>query len=237
LGGVLLLSSLTVPPGNPDNRSASAAGPRPTVALARLPDRFPALGPPPIPGMGLPATSPLDNWSSATIWPHPSNRDQTQIAFDPSYPTPVGPAVVMVEGKDATGILSDVWEFTVGGGWALSTATGPSPARYDAQMIYNGSDNALVLVGGVTAGSTPSADVWWGVGSSWTKVSSFTGGARWGFGLVYDPSAGPNGFTILFGGATGSADSGAAVVGGGPGQGDTWEYLNTPTWTEVSLYG
>ncbi len=184
-------------------------------------------------------------WTAVPVPAGLAGRFGAAIGYDA---TPVDQYVVMTEGEGAGAtVLTDTWKHTFTPGWVQLLIPGPTAPRYDGAMTYDASDGYLLLVGGVAPGGVPLPDAWKFVAGVWTPLAlSTTEGPRWGMGLVYDPSAGPDGFTLLFGGSNGTAFTipGVAVVGGtSPGQGDSWAYLgnplppSTPTWTEVSLYG
>jgi hypothetical protein len=165
------------------------------------------------------------------------------MVFDPAQ-TP--PGVIMVEGNGTSGILSDTWEFTVSVGWVQLMVSGPTPARYDAGIAFDASQNSVFLVGGVAKAGSALSDDWEFVSGGWTSAhTSFPGGGRWGMGFVFDPSAGLDGFGLLFGGSNGTAVHRSSVVVGGTatGQGDSWQFLGTPpaigeiTWFDIELLG
>lgn len=184
-------------------------------------------------------------WTAVPVPGGLSPRFGAAIGYDAN---PVDQYVVMTEGEGAgASVLTDTWKYTFTTGWVQLLIAGPNAPRYDGAMTYDASDGYLLLVGGVAPGGAPLPDAWKFVAGAWTPLAlSTTEGPRWGMGLVYDPSAGPDGFPLLFGGSNGTAFTitGVAVVGGtSPGQGDSWAYLGNPlppakpTWTEVSLYG
>ncbi len=186
-----------------------------------------------------------DSWTySAGTWtsvrgPLPPGAAGAAITYDVA-----DQYVVLVGGLTGPGTISSTtWTFTVATGWVVLGST-PGPL-YDGAMTYDAADGYVVLVGGVTTGSTVLSATWKFLHGTWTPLSTSSSvGGRWGMGLVYDPSAGPNGFSLLFGGAVGPAYSSsvlATVGGSSAGQGDTWEYLGngvppgTPAWYEVTL--
>jgi hypothetical protein len=170
-----------------------------------------------------------DSWRYASgTWtsigsPLPSNRFGPAMAYDL-----VDHYVVMTEGNGTGGaILSDTWKYTLAGGWVQFVGLGgPSPARYDSSMTFDSADGYLLLFGGVGPGGVPLHSSFKFAAGAWSGfVPVVDPGARWGAAMVYDPSAGPQGYTLLFGGSTQLAmtSSSLYLVGGtSPGQGDSW---------------
>jgi hypothetical protein len=219
---------------------------------------FGGIGPSPCTGgvCGDTWTYSAGTWTKCTIvtctTSGPSARWGAMIAYDPTLAP--GAAVVMTEGNGSAGVpLTDTWQFTVAAGWTrLTSINYPNPGRYDGAMVYDATDGYLVLVGGVRYDLKPLSDIWvLKAGSVWTPLTAgSTGlGTRWGMGMVFDPVAGPNGFTLAFGGSNASAESlGTPPSAGGvsPGQGDTWALIGgswpssvapTPAWFDIELYG
>jgi Kelch motif protein/galactose oxidase-like protein len=184
-------------------------------------------------------------WTSVTVPSALTARFGAAIGYDAN---PSDKYVIMWSGQGAAGaVLGTTWKYTGSAGWVQLSISGPTDV-YDASMTYDASDGYLVLFGGLgSSGGVPSAYMWEFHSGAWTAITLYaTLGPSWGYGLVYDPAAGPNGFTLLFGGSAyaGVASTSTTPYEGptSPGQGDTWEYLGDavppgePTWTEVGLY-
>ncbi len=184
-------------------------------------------------------------WTAVTVPGGLFARFGAPIGYDAN---PADRYVVLTEGEGAGGaVFTDTWQYTLGGGWGQLLIVGPGPMRYDGAMTYDAADGYLMLVGGAAPGGSPLPDAWQFRSAVWTPIAlATTEGPRWGMGLVFDPSAGPDGFTLLFGGsnATGFSLTGLPVAGGtSPAQGETWEFLGNPlppgraSWIEIGMYG
>ena len=154
--------------------------------------------------------------------------------------------VLLTEGNGGSGIVRlDTCKFILPY-WYLVSNSGPLPARFDAGMTFDASNGYVVLFGGLaTQSGDQLMDVWSYESGKWTELDSGTTTIdfRWGMGFVFDPTAGPGGFTILFGGsnAPGWASSPLPTDGGcSVGQSDTLAYseigmANESNWTGLTL--
>ena len=135
--------------------------------------------------------------------------------------------VVMVGGRLSNGTISpDVYEFNgTKSQWTLLSRSPGFTNRYDASLTYDALDGYLVLFGGATTSGAPLSDAWEYTQAGWARLAASTSiGPRWGMAMVFDGVAGPNGFTLMYGGNP-SYDLSFAVAPLAPGQGDTWHYL------------
>lgn len=220
-------------------------------------------------GIGCTAGVCGDSWTySAGTWSSVLVPGQLGARFGAAaayFAAPGSSYVLLFGGQtSARAIKSDTWEFTVASGWVNVTPANSPGGRYDASMTYDSVDNCVVLFGGVSVYGVPLNDTWiWTLGSTpWQELAAYppppaappTGGTpliqfpvisqRWSASMVYDPTDGAYGYTLLFGGATSEPIGAAGTMTGGygPGQGDSWLLLvdpipNTvPYWEQVSSY-
>jgi hypothetical protein len=194
------------------------------------------------------------SWTAVTTPAPPRARYGAAIAYDALL---TDKKVVLYGGRDDSGYIEkDTWTYTAATGWVNVTAIVLGyvvPALYDSTMTYDALDGYIVMYGGAVLGGIPDGSAFYFAGIT-GNVSLpppvLTVGARWGAAMVYDSTAGPNGFTLLFGGCHAYAETVAGTTGvTGPGQGDTWEYLGDPnppngpgvttvlsTWLEATSY-
>ncbi|MCI4324352.1 MAG: hypothetical protein L3K00_00465 [Thermoplasmata archaeon] len=183
-------------------------------------------------------------WSSVTVASGLSGRFGAASTFDTATHD------ILLFGGEASGgsVDSDTWTFTTGGVWTQVHPTSSPPPLFDESMAYDAFDGYVLLFGGASTGGLLKLANWTFSGSvTWTQIHpAASPGARWGAEMMFDPDAGPNGFTVLFGGSAernGWVSGTATEAAAGPGLGDTWQYLGepiptgTPDWTELSLYG
>jgi galactose oxidase-like protein len=183
-------------------------------------------------------------WTSVTVPTGLTARFGAAMAYDAN---PSDRYIVLVEGQSAGGtVLTDTWKYTLAGGWVQLSITGPTGC-YDASMTYDAVDGYLVLFGGLSSSGLPLAYGYEYHGGIWGGLALHSNvGPRWGEGLVYDPAAGPAGFTLLFGGSVGGGVASTLTQSfagpTSPGQGDTWELLGDatppgePTWLQMGFY-
>ncbi|MCI4336167.1 MAG: kelch motif-containing protein [Thermoplasmata archaeon] len=184
-------------------------------------------------------------WTSVTVPTSLGARFGAAMAY---YQGTGGPYILLFGGQGSAGTVhADSWKFTHSAGWTAITTTTSPPARWDAAVAYDPTDNCVVLFGGANATGVPLNDSWKYSGT-WSRLSSGplpAVTARWGAAMVYDPNDGPAGFTLLFGGSVSDAiapGGGNEDGGGGQGQGDTWVFDEQPAtsmgpyWIEVSPY-
>jgi type II secretory pathway pseudopilin PulG len=155
---------------------------------------------------------------------HPPVSSGGAMVYDPS-----SSAMVLVDGSNASGPISQEWLFT--GSW-VSHSPPPFTARYDASETWNAQEGVVVLFGGITVVNSTGVllnDTWNENAGSWTQTSGFPGGGRGAAAMTFDPLAGADGRTVMFGGWN-------SVVGGPfvPGQGDTWDFEGSAGWVEIS---
>jgi Galactose oxidase, central domain len=156
------------------------------------------------------------HWTQLSPATHPSNRDQVQMAYDPSTSE-----VVLFGGYRplSSAPLNDTWIFHAGN-WTnvTSTAGTAPPSRWAGGFAYDLNRDALVLFGGRDL-TRFFNDTWVFNGTAWKHVH--TGPApsrRSGVSLTYDAR---DGYLLLFGGGIGNLPAGS---------GSAWTYYNE-TWT------
>ncbi len=170
----------------------------------------------------------------------PAARIYPGGAYDPN----TNSAIVFGGNDCSTGYFNDVWVLSNANGGAGSTAwtqlvpSGTKPAaRESASVVYDATNNALMIYGG-DAGGSPFGDVWVlshanGSGGTpvWTQLSptGTTPTARTGHTATYDSV---NNRMTIFGG-----------VNGGTTLADTWVLTSasgtggTPGWTQIQTQG
>ena len=171
--------------------------------------------------------SPSPAWSLVSSSTHPSARAGLAMAYDghDGY-------VILFGGLSPTGtVLSDTWEFTLPS-WSQLHITGP-PGRFDASIAFDSVHQDVILFGGASSPTTALNDTWNYSGGAWNYLLApigFAPSPRWGAALVFDPTSGPNGLVVLFGGSTAPVPlSPPGVPGGfGPSSGETWLFYQTP---------
>jgi hypothetical protein len=103
-------------------------------------------------------------------------------------------------------------------GWVPQSPASSPPARLGAAMVYDGTNNNVVLFGG-SDGSNPLGDTWTWNGANWTLQSPATSPSpRTAPSMVYDAALG---YVLLFGGYDGTHMLQ-----------DTWGW-NGSTWTQL----
>jgi len=139
-------------------------------------------------------------WSELSLPVNPSDRAHGAVAYDAK-----DREVVLFGGGGLggnPGLLNDTWAFT-NGAWTNLTPNvtrAPSP-RYYADMVWDASDQYVLLYGGFGVGGNHSgnlSDTWSFSGTTWTPVASsvyppFEGA------MAYDSS---DGYVVHFGGTT-----------------------------------
>jgi Kelch motif len=89
--------------------------------------------------------------------------------------------------------MNDTWEWN-GTSWSLRASTGPPP-RYDASMVYDAQQGAIMLFGGWNGNAF--GDLWKWNGTAWTQLSVPGPAPRTEAPMVYDSQ---RGVAVLFGG-------------------------------------
>jgi hypothetical protein len=146
----------------------------------------------------------------------------------------------MYGGYGPAGVSNTLWVlFTPGPGW-IQLSTGPI-ALFDASVTYDPNMRGLVIFGGIGTSGAALSSVEWFASNRWTSAGNapaFLGG-RWGGAMVFDPLAGPDGYDLLVGGASGPGIANSSGVPGGSGtaQGDTFGYLwEGGVWYDLSPF-
>ncbi len=174
-----------------------------------------------------------DTWTfSAGSWTLQSStspvsaRFGAEMAYDPSLR-----GLLLVGGQSSNGqVLNDSWLYNVTFGWhgepsALSSG-------YDGGMSYDPVLGAMILFGGIgkTGGSPQNPTEAFGyfggkTNPGWISiVTSNSPSGRWGMGLVYDGSAGPMGYLLMFGGSVASNASEPGPGGLSGAYGESWTF-------------
>jgi hypothetical protein len=145
-------------------------------------------------------------WDNATCTPTtcPSPRAGAMLAYDPARN-----ALLLFGGEtgyDASPFyapvaLNDTWVFANDTWTNISSTLGPAPSpRFEGSMIYDPSDNYILLFGGMNANSNSLGDTWEFSANRWTNISAKVGtapGSRAGAAIAGSPS----GYVLLYGGA------------------------------------
>jgi len=171
-------------------------------------------------------------WGQANPKTPPSARAFASLAYYGQLPCPYpgckqAPHAlnysVMFGGVGATGYLGDTWKWVgsaPGGQWTeLHPSTAPSP-RANASMVYDQTDNYVVLFGGQNSGGYL-GDTWtYNLNGEWTKLSeTVSPSVRAGAAMDWDKT---DGYVVLFGGYNGVS-----------ALGDTWKFVGG-TWTQLT---
>ena len=185
-------------------------------------------------GYGCPGTAGLicndtwtygsGGWSLKGTPAAPSPRFGAELAYDPATR-----GVVLVGGQaPGGGLLNDTWSFNLSSGWVREPSA-PYFA-YDGGAGFDPVLASLVVFGGIGTGGTPVPETalfgsFGGRTLTWVLAgTNNTPTARWGMGMVYDPSAGPMGYLVMFGGSV-SNNSTVPGPGGLSGAwGETWNF-------------
>ena len=183
--------------------------------------------------LGKVPSSEVATWQKVGGSSNPDGRFLQAVAWDEKRGVVVMFGGEMIAMDSDTPVCSqELWEWSPATGqWTPRTGTGTAPsARAGAAMVYDSTENLLVLFGGRTSDGVDYADTWeWDPTSgAWTDRTG-TGphpSARGQHGMVYEKSAGK---ILLFGGGTGtvtSAASSSTAAGAGVSASlkDTWEY-------------
>ena len=154
---------------------------------------LPRVNNPSIPtGVGTPP-GPGPNWTRINTGLTPP-ANASMMGYSPS----VGGLVLVTTGAGC-GPSSFTWEL-LGGTWVNVSATvgpGPTPARSDGGIVYDGSDGYLVLFGGYSACGMYN-DTWSFSNNSWSRLTTATAPPPlYGFAMTYDAS---DGYVLLTGG-------------------------------------
>ncbi|HKS59261.1 MAG TPA: kelch repeat-containing protein, partial [Thermoplasmata archaeon] len=120
---------------------------------------------------------------------------------------------------------NDTWTF-VNQTWTNITkkVTSNLPGRLRAGMTYDAADGYILMFGGCTSASCPTADTWKYVNHTWTSLTgslTTAPSARVYSQLTYDAR---DGYAVLFGGGQSTA---------GPGDRDTWAFTGG-AWKNIS---
>ena len=158
-------------------------------------------------------------WASLTATPPPPSRASMAMTYDAK-----DGFVLLFGGLGPAGPLGDTWKFVNGVWFQLTPTQSPAP-RYNASLAYdaNGTDQYVVLFGGIGQSGQPLNDTWWFVRGEWTEV---TGGVapspRSSAAMTYDANSKVE-RVLLFGG----------LGVGNRALNDTWLYWNG-TWTNIT---
>ena len=152
---------------------------------------------------------------TSTLSTAPSARWGAGLAWDPEYQ-----GLILFGGRDnayTNWIYNDTWLFN-STGWHLLNVTGdvaPSPRTPYAGLIYDATDDYLLLFGGNYDNSYRLNDTWSFQNNTWTDLSANLTLAppQAGFSAANDS---PDGYDLFFGGATWS----------GGNYDETWSYAN-----------
>jgi len=145
----------------------------------------------------------------------PAPRETPGFSFDSTRNR-----AVLFGGQSNAGALNDTWEWN-GKSWNQGNPFIRPPARNNAGMIYDATQQRTGLFGG--AGANVYGDTWLWNGSSWLSAQPLVSpSSRVGPGLSYDPVRSK---WVLFGGRNAS----------GQLLNDTWEYDSAAnTWKSFS---
>ncbi|MCI4318609.1 MAG: PKD domain-containing protein [Thermoplasmata archaeon] len=157
------------------------------------------------------------------VYPTPGDRTQPSFAYDPNLGK-----VVMFGGYDGNGNTQrgDTWTFQ-NDTWTdlTSSVTGAPSARWGGQMVWDPSDQLLVMFGGRTQSQFLN-DTWTFNGTAWVNVSSSVAPApRAHYEMAYDPV---DQYILLVGGDVENFGTGTWSL-----YNDTWSWSNG-TWTNIS---
>ncbi|MFY9716983.1 MAG: kelch repeat-containing protein [Thermoplasmata archaeon] len=155
-------------------------------------------------------------WDNATCSPTtcPSPRAGAMLAYDPARN-----ALLLFGGEtgyDASPFytsvaLNDTWIFANDTWTNISSDLGPAPSpRFEGSMIYDPSDNYILLFGGMTENSNSLGDTWEFSAGRWTNISATVGTAP-GSRAAASIASSPSGFVLLYGGAL-MVDSGVETT-------------------------
>jgi PKD repeat protein len=198
------------PPGRPTCARPTAEG-CPAPAAAGAVGAGPASLPP--------------GWDDLTagLSTSPIDRSQPAMAYDPALEE-----IVLFGGYNPTsGALNDTWGFANNTWTDLSPGlvTAP-PVRWGASMVWDASDDYLLLFGGRTNSGYYYNDTWSFTAAGWTNLStSGAPPARSLFQMAYDPI---DSLVIVDGGARSNP-----VGFGFVSVNDTWAY-HGGAWTNIS---
>jgi hypothetical protein len=138
-------------------------------------------------------------WSNLTgsLSTSPPARTLGSLAYD------YGTGALILFGGSSTlnfggGFFNDTWEFVHGSWTQLHPKHAPSPRR-GAQMAWDPSVHALVLVGGVNSAGTGLIDTWYFTGTTWKQMGFVSPGPEWLGSISYVPKLNA---VALYGGCT-----------------------------------
>jgi len=154
-------------------------------------------------------------WTMVSGSVTPSPRYGAAMAYDPNSSEE---RLLLAGGMTAGGVaLEDHWFFSLPQGWILGASSSPWSPRANSGMTYDPVIGGMLMMGGQGGAQLVSSGVW-EFTTYWNRVGTLpSGAARWGLGLEFDPTAGVEGYVLLFGGSFTSGVSLAMA-----GQGDTW---------------
>ena len=172
------------------------------------------------------------NWTNLTghTVGSPSCRDSAGLAYDAALEKVVMFGGVSECGQASAFTLGDTWEFA-NGTWtniSASLSLVPSP-RWGMVMVYDPSDQEIVLFGGTTALGYVNNQTWIfnGTWSNITSQLSAAPPALYGAGATYDESLGG---VLVYGGQNGFAGGPETIYN------QTWEFAGG-AWSELSVQG
>ncbi|MCI4342294.1 MAG: kelch motif-containing protein, partial [Thermoplasmata archaeon] len=155
--------------------------------------------------------TPLIRNTSCTATSCPSPRSGAMLAYYPAMQ-----ALLLFGGyiysNSSYQVYSDSWLFYSNAWHNVTSAAGQPPApRYDGSMVYDPSDNYVLLFGGSDAYGGAFGDTWQFSNGYWTNITADEGGV-YGYqsNLAPEPRAGaaiansPSGYVMIYGGEDGS---------------------------------
>ena len=163
-----------------------------------------------------------NTWTNLTTGSHPTPRAWTDMVYV------VGSDRHIMFGGigDSAATYSDTWEYNYNTNTWTNRAPGLGPsARFDHRMVYDSTNDKVILVGGASVGGVLRSDVWaYDYDSNtWTQRASFPTAIA-AHGLAYDSDMKR---VVLFGGALDFDETSVSD--------QTWTYnYTTDTWTQLT---
>lgn len=160
-------------------------------------------------------------WTELSPATSPSARYGAQMAYDPATGQ-----IVLFGGAsgDSSATLNDTWTFD-GSDWSEELPANSPPGTCLGSLVYDATENALVLFGGLEVPANgPVASTWTYDGSTWTQQApATTPPARFNASMDYDPAVNAD---VLFGGRVSESSL--------TGLADTWVYHAVGALTQTS---